>query len=174
MRKIKFYLIGLTFLLLNNTYSKAQGIDPKQEAVFVYNLLRYIDWPRDDGHSDFIIEVLGKGDIVKEIQLMAAQKTVGDRKIIVKVYDDTAKLEHCHLLFITKSHSCCLQKARQKLKDMSALYVTEDKGMISKGADINFIVRDNKIMFELNEKSLNAHNLKMSNELKKFAVKVED
>ena len=174
MKKIKILGFGLGFLFLYSVPSYAQKIDPKQEAIFVYNIVNFIDWPRADGHDDFIIGVLGKGDIVKEIQSMAFQKTVGDRKIIVKVFDDTVKLEHCHLLFITKSHSCCLQTARQKLKDMATLIVTEDKGMISNGADINFISRDNKIMFELNEKSLNAHNLKISNELKKFAVTVKN
>lgn len=105
---------------------------------------------------------------------MAFQKTVGDRKIIVKVFDDTVKLEHCHLLFITKSHSCCLQQARQKLKGMTTLNVTEDKRMIPSGVDINFISRDNRIMFEMNAKSMEARNLKISNDLKKFAVIVNN
>lgn len=168
---MKIYkLLSLGILLLLTVTINAQELNQKQEALFIYNILRHVDWPRDDGHGEFIIQVLGKGDIIKEIQAMASQKTVGDRKIIVKVYDDPKQLEHCHLLFLTKSHTCCLQQARQKLKNMSTLFVTEDKGAISLGSDINFIGTGDKIMFEMNENSMKENNLKMSKELKKLAV----
>lgn len=170
MYKLKNITIALGFFLLNIAPVHAQVIDPKYEAIFIYNFTKYIEWPRADGHSEFIIGILGQGDIVSEMQLMASQKLVGDRKIIIKVFENAENIEHCHLLFITQKKSALLSVAQQKLAGMTTLYVTESPGMALKGADINFISKVNKILFELNEKTMELHNLKVSSDLKKFAV----
>ena len=170
MYKLKNITIALGFFLLNIAPIQAQVIDPKYEAIFIYNFTKYIEWPRVDGHGEFIIGILGQGAIISEMQLMASQKLVGDRKIIIKVFENAENIEHCHLLFITKKQSALLAVAQQKLAGMTTLYVTENPGMALKGADINFISKVNKVLFELNEKTMEQHNLQVSSDLKKFAV----
>lgn len=172
MNKAKYIISFIGLLALYIIPAKAQVLDPKYEALFMYNFTKYIDWPRTDGHPDFIVGILGKGDIVTEMQQMAALKLVGSRKIIVKVFDNPDNIEHCHLLFITKKFSGSLPAAREKLKGMSTLYITESPGMAQNGADINFIGKVNKIVFEINTKYLGENNLQISSTLKNLADKV--
>lgn len=173
MKKLKNIIIGFVGVFLLNVSANAQVIDPKFEAIFIYNFTKYIEWPRADGHDEFIIGILGKGDIINEMQLMATQKSVGNRKIIIKVFANTENIEHCHLLFITNACANQLQVALQKLAAMNTLFVSESPGLALKGADINFISKVNKVQFELNEKSLESHNLKVSSDLKKFAILIQ-
>jgi len=172
MKKIYYIISTLILLAINAIPANSQVLDPKYEALFIYNFTKYIEWPRSDGHSDFIIGILGNGDIVKEMQQMAALKTVGDRHIVVKLFENPEDIEHCHLLFITKKFSVNLFEARAKLKGMSTLYIAESPGMAQYGADINFIGKVNKIVFEVNTKYLEENNLKMSSLLKNLAYKL--
>lgn len=172
MQKFRNITVVLGFFLLCVAPVKTQVIDPKYEAIFIYNFTKFIDWPRTDGHSEFIIGILGQGDIVNEMQLMASQKLVADRKIIIKIFENAENIEHCHLLFITKKQSSQLSVARQKLSGMSTLYITESYGMAQKGADINLSSSVNKVSFEINTKYLKENNLKVANALLNFADKV--
>lgn len=172
MRKIRYIISMFGLLTLFTAHANAQILDPKYEALFIYNFTKYIDWPRTDGHSDFIIGILGNGDIVGEMQQMSVLRSVGDRKIVVKIFEKPENIEHCHLLFITKKFSGSLHTARTKLKGMSTLYITESADMAQNGADINFIGKVNKISFEINTKYLGENNLQMSSTLKNLADKV--
>jgi hypothetical protein len=172
MKNIKIVISIFCFIALFSANAKAQILDPKYEAVFIYNFTKYIDWPRTDGHAEFIIGILGNGDIVREMQQIAALKSVGDRKIVVKTFESAENIEHCHLLFITKKFSESLLTARSKLKGMSTLYITESPGMVQNGADINFIGKVNKIVFEINTKFFSANNLNIANNLLRLADKV--
>jgi len=57
-----------------------------------------------------------------------------------------------------------------KINTQSILVVTEEKGLALKGSDINFIVKDGKLAFELNQASVNKQKLKVSNELTRLAI----
>ncbi|MBU1014016.1 MAG: YfiR family protein [Bacteroidetes bacterium] len=172
MQKIKNIIIALGAFLFFTAQIKAQVIDSKYEALFIYNFTKNIEWPRNDGHSEFIIGVLGNGEIVTELQLMASLKMVGDRKITIKVFDNNEKIEHCHLLFITKKLSGQISVAQQKLKGMSTLYVTESPGMAQNGSSINLVSKVNKIVFEINTKNIKENGLKISNSLLSLADKI--
>lgn len=172
MQKIKNLIIALGVFLFFTTQIKAQVIDSKYEALFIYNFTKNIEWPRNDGHSEFIIGVLGKGDIVNELQKMAASKMVGDRKIIIKIYETIENIEHCHILFISKKQSTQITIAQQKLAGMSTLYVTESPGMAQNGSGINLVSKVNKIVFEINTKNLKQNSLKISNSLLNLADKI--
>ena len=50
------------------------------------------------------------------------------------------------------------------------LVVTEENGLGAKGSNINFIMREGKLAFELNQATLNKQNLKVSNELSRLAI----
>jgi hypothetical protein len=50
--------------------------------------------------------------------------------------------------------------------------ITEEEGLGAKGANINFVIRDGKLFFELNQSSINKQNLKASTELSRLAIQI--
>jgi hypothetical protein len=48
--------------------------------------------------------------------------------------------------------------------------VTEEPGQGVKGSDINFIDKDGKLAFELNQNAVNKRKLKVSTELTRLAI----
>jgi hypothetical protein len=58
----------------------------------------------------------------------------------------------------------------KKVGTLSILVITEEEGLGVKGSSVNFIEKDGKLAFEMNQASLTKHNLKASNELARLAI----
>ena len=57
-----------------------------------------------------------------------------------------------------------------KVKGKGTLVITDKNGLGEKGSAINFKTVDNKLKFELNQKAIEASNLKVSGALSSMAI----
>jgi hypothetical protein len=139
-------------------------------SVFIYSFARYIQWPEEASTGDFHILVLGESPILPELNNLAGKKKVGDRTIQVSRINSTSELRKCNILFIPADNSALLSEVLTKLGDAPTLIVTEQAGLGTKGSNINFILRDGKLAFELNSNSLVKRKLKPSTDLTRIAI----
>ncbi len=138
--------------------------------IFMYNFAKYIQWPAEKQSGDFVIGVLGKSPLVSNLENMAATKKVGSQDIRVVVFESIDQVSNCHMLFIPSGKSSELNGVRAKLQNSATLLITENEGLARKGSNINFIVVDGKLRFELNKDETERANLKVSGDLTKLAI----
>ena len=165
MKKASFLVlfVGLSLVpLLAQNY--------KMHSVFIYSFTRYVQWPDAYNQGDFEILVLGESPIVEELKAMAQAKKVGDRVIKITKIKTPAEIRKCNMLFVPAAKSDQIVEVMSKINTQSILVVTEEPGLGVKGSDINFIVKDGKLAFELNQASVNKQGLKVSNELTRLAI----
>ncbi|HEY0741260.1 MAG TPA: YfiR family protein [Chryseosolibacter sp.] len=155
-------------LLIVCNFASAQGY--KLHSVYVYGFTRYVEWPADYSSGDFEILVLGDSPIIDQLKEMATAKKVGDRSIKVTRIATVAELKKCNILFIPAAQSAQFATALTKIGSQSTLVITEEPGLGAKGSDINFITKDGKLAFELNQAAAAKHNLKISNALMGMAI----
>ena len=124
MKTLYIILIGMTLSL---TAANAQSHE-KVVTVFLYNFAINGQWEPKPGQSEFIIGVLDRGSISKELQSLAATKTVGTQKIKIVEFSSAADVSDCHILFIPESKSSTLSSVAPKLGSSSTLIVTEKEG----------------------------------------------
>ena len=74
------------------------------------------------------------------------------------------------MLFVSSSKSALIPEVIEKVSTQSILVISEEVGAGQKGSDINFIVKDGKLAFELNQASVTRQGLKVSNELSRLAI----
>ena len=148
----------------------AQTSSYKLHPVFIFSFTRYIQWPDGYNTGDFEIKVLGDSPIVEELNAMAKVKKAGDRTIKVTKIKTTGEIGQCNILFVPQAQSESVADALQKLGTKPTLIITEEPGMGGKGSDINFISRDGKLAFELNQAGVNKKGLKVSTELTRLAI----
>jgi len=77
----------LLALILRGVWSgncKAQETDYKAYTLFIYNFMKYIEWPEAQSKGDFVIAVLGDSPVNKELQTLAAGKKLKGRNIVLK------------------------------------------------------------------------------------------
>lgn len=163
------------FLLLGLFASSwpAFSQDYKLHPVYIYSFTKYVIWPGAYNEGDFKILVLGDSPIVKELETMAkAKKTPDNRIIVVTKIASPAEIQKCNVLFVPVAKSKLLPEIMAKVGDQSILVVTEEEGLGAKGANINFVVKDGKLAFELNQGTLTKQNLKASSELSRLAIQI--
>jgi uncharacterized protein DUF4154 len=101
---------------------------------------------------------------------MAQVKKVGERAIKVNKIMSLDALKKCNILFVSAKKSLQLNEILTKVNGQSILVITEEPGMGAKGSNINFIMKDGKLAFELNQSAFGKQNLKVSTELTRLAV----
>ena len=142
----------------------------KMHSVFIYSFTRYVQWPDTYSQGDFEIMVLGDSPITEELKAMAQAKKVGDRAIKITRIKELSEIRKCNILFIPATKSAHIAEVMEKVNTQSILVVSEEPGLAQKGSDINFIIKDGKLAFELNQASVNKQGLKVSIELTRLAI----
>lgn len=165
---MKRFLLVVIFFALGFESASAQTY--KMHTVFIFSFTRYIQWPDAYGAGDFEIMVLGDSPIVEELKSMAQLKKVGDRNIKVTKISAPSEIRKCNILFVPASKSAQIMEVLGKVTSQSILVITEEPGLGVKGSNVNFITKDGKLAFELNQSAATRQGLKVSNELSRLAI----
>jgi hypothetical protein len=170
--KISFVLFLIQLINVNDL--KAQTIDYSLQANIIYRLTKYIDWKAVNKTDDFIIGVDGNEEAYKALTTATKNKFANEQKIKVRLIDNIKNVNDCNILFITDEASDDLKLLFQSTQNKPILIVTEKKGMALKGSCINFIVVDDKLKLEVNKTNIEDRNLKISKELLKLTILVNN
>lgn len=165
---MKRYLLVVVFSTFHFISGFAQNY--KMHTVFIFSFTRYIQWPDTYNSGDFEIMVLGDSPIVDELKAMAAAKKVGERNIKVTRINAVSEIRKCNILFVPAAKSADIADVMGKVTTQSILVVTEEPGLGAKGSNVNFITKDGKLAFELNQNAASRQGLKISNELSRLAI----
>jgi hypothetical protein len=162
----KILLVSIFLLTAQLSFSQ----NYKLHSVYMYSFTRYVLWPDAYNQGDFEILVLGDSPILEELKTMAQAKKVGERSIKVTKISNPNDIRKCSMLFVPAAKSGKIDEVLAKVGTQSILVITEEAGLGAKGSNINFIVKDGKLVFELNQGTINKQSLKVSSELSRLAI----
>jgi hypothetical protein len=163
---VAFITLAISVFQLN-----AQEINYKTYSVFVYNFMKYIEWPSTSNSSDqFIIYVLGNSKIKTELDQLAKSKKIKGKNIIIKSAQDVQEFSDANLIYLSENKSSTIKEVQNKLKNKNVLLVGEREDMARKGAAISFVVMEetDELSFDINLKELSDKKLQISNSLLKL------
>ncbi len=169
-KKGSMMLLGLLLALIAFQPTWAQK--EKYHSIFIYNFSKYVKWPDSSNSGSFVIGVLGKSAIQKDLKAMAASKKVNGMPIEIKFFNSSSEIKDCHILYVAQSESNKMDEINAITQEQSILVVTDKPGLAEKGADINFIEVDGKIKFELNQHHVEARGMKVAGSLASLAIMV--
>jgi hypothetical protein len=139
------------------------------KALFLYNFGSYIEWPEGtfaDKQTPFVIGVLGTAPLDETLNQIAAQKKIGERRIVIEHYKTPAEIKNCQILFVPTATPQQQQlKAIAMIESRPVLAVGESPNFAASGGDINFFVQENRIRFEVNLDSIKKQQLKVNSKL---------
>ena len=168
MMKKKGLLIGVLFFVMFSISNsgKAQNINYKIHALFIYKFTQYIEWPAANGN--FVIGIVGNSPILPELETLASAR----KNITIKKLAPGSDMNGCHLIFISESSSASLNSISTKYHGKPVLVISETESGAKKGAGINFVMREDKMKFELNKAAIERQGLKVSIDLVKLSIVV--
>jgi hypothetical protein len=165
----RILLISLLFFVIVGT---SNGQKEKYQSLFIYNFTKYIKWPESYNSGKFVIGVYGNSPIIEAINSMAASKkmTGNGAVIVVREYNTVDEIDDCNILFVSESAIANLEQIDKHVASKPILIVTESPGMATQGSVINFVEKDGKMKFELNESKASSHGLIVSASLTNLAI----
>jgi hypothetical protein len=158
--------IALVLLCGSLNKVKAQETDYKAYTLFIYNFMKYVEWPEAQSKGDFVLAVMGDSPIQKELQALASAKKIKGRNIVIRKCNTVEDTYGCHLVFVPSSKSAMVKNLKDQTKDKPVLIVGEREGLAKKGASLSFVTEDDdELKFDINKKEIEGHQLKISSQL---------
>jgi hypothetical protein len=168
MKKFNVLLIA-TFISVGSAIAQERPIH-EIYSMMVFNFTKYVQWPDHTETGEFVIGVIGNTDVYNTLQTWYGGKPKGSKTYVIKKFNSSSEVTDCHVLFIDRSKSSEFESVNDKVKGKGTLVITDKNGLGQKGSGINFKTIDNKLKFELNQKAVEASNLKVSGALSAMAI----
>lgn len=172
-RLAAFALLLLTFRPAagaQNTASLEYGV----KAAFLYNFTKFVEWPPSafEEPGSLSLCVLGENPFGKSLQSVVEGEQVQGRPITLLHMDSLDDPRLCHILFLSRSETERFPAILAAVRGAPVLTVGEAPGILEKGAGVNFVLKEGKVRFEINQAAVEGNGLKMSSKLLRLATRV--
>lgn len=144
------------------------------KAAFLFNFAKFVTWPPaafPTPSAPVLIGVLGDNPFGNELARLAADLRVQGRTLEVVHATNPAQLRGCHVVFVSDSERERLRPVLLALRQMgAALTVGESDDFLDAGGMIHFVVRQNRVRFEIDAANAGSAGLVISSKLLTLAV----
>jgi YfiR/HmsC-like len=154
----------------------------KFKSQYVYNFIKYIEWPDNYKQGNFVIGISGSNQDLFDFfkSNLEVRKTVYNQAIEVKSINSASEAAGCSLVYILSDNSNQLPEIVSKLKGKSTLILAEKEGMAKQGVCLNFVYVSQsgsdlgkKLSFEYNMAAIDKYKLKISDQLLKIGIEIK-
>lgn len=143
-------------------------------SLYLYKFTQLVEWPTQNNKKEFVIGVIGVSPLIPELEkYIASKNNYSVIKYKVIRINDITKISDCDLLFITKSKSDTVAQVVKTEEGKPTLIVTEQPGLIKRGACVNLIEEEgSSLKIQINKASIESHHLKASSDLIKLSHEI--
>ena len=156
-------------LLMQETRAKAI------KAGLLYRFLQFVDWPEEAWkHESVVIGILGDAPFTGAFDEIKNNAVKG-KPIRIRALsgpEDVEAMRECHIVFIASSESFRIEAILEELQGTSVLTVGEMDGFLDAGGMINFVRKEGKVRFEVNEPSMTKSFLRINSNILDLAINV--
>lgn len=167
MRLSLIILLGVVFL------GKATAQEDKYKALFLYKFMQNFEFPSMKIGDEYRIEVVGNSSVFDQLVSITEGKEVFGKPISVTKHTPGSSMRDVCVLFLSNKDKDLFESLHSEAIKNSTILIGETPGLGEKGAALNFTVKQGKIGFEMNTKTMDALNVKVSSSLKSLAILVD-
>jgi len=174
-------LVALGVCLANPLAFCAQILDAEKvhrvQAGYIYNFAKFAEWPDGtfaDDEQPIVIGIVGADPILDLLNRVVRDKTVAGRAVEVRSLEwsraeDREVARRCHVLYI-----CFVERDRavsiiKSVASSPVLTMSDVEGFAELGGMVGLVLSDNRIVFEINRKSVDRSGIKLSARLLQLA-----
>lgn len=148
-RPVAILLIGMA------SASSAHGPEPQPneyqvKAAFLFNFLKFVEWPPPAGDRPWTIGVVGHRDFADLLSDLVRGKTVNGQPVVVKRIAGLADSRGCHIVYSPDAASG---------SQLPGVLTVGEGGMV------NFYLDQDQIRFEIRPEAAKAAGLRLSAQL---------
>jgi YfiR/HmsC-like len=165
-------IIGFLFSSSMNIYAQDSVSEYQVKAAYLFNFLKFVDWPEDafpDPLAPIVIGIVGDDPFGPALPQVIIGKTVQGRDLIIRKYHFGDDMRATHILFVSVSEKKRTAQIVASLKGSSVLTVADFTEFLGEGGMIQLYSENNRIRFAINVDSATRAKLKISSKLLSLA-----
>ena len=164
MGRLHQLLLSLIFIIPLLGFSEnGEEIDAKHQAMYLYNLIRYIDWQSEKA----VVGIIGNDEVMPELKRLAQRNS----KVEVKLLSDFKGEEQCNMVFLPNATNATFYQTQQEIGNSNTVLVVDKKKLILSGAEMGFYMENEELKFGMNNNAVAKTGIKISNSLlEKFSA----
>jgi len=169
------WLLGCMILASTRQVHAQAPTEYQIKAAFLVNFARFVDWPAAafaDSSAPFVVGILGTDPFGPVLDRAVRDQSIGGRGIRLERLRDPVAARACHILFVGSSETDNLHAVFAALASFPVLLVADVPDFARRGGHIQFVVRSNKVRFEINSESARRDGLKIGSKLLRLAAAV--
>lgn len=170
---MKKCIILIVMVLAFAASSHAQSV-AKAKAMLTLNFIRYVGWSDAARQGDFVIGVIKDKEIADWLKTQSAGKKFGFQTVVIKEFKSVDELQDCQVVYVSSNvnYSRNAEAIAAKTKNKDTLIITETEGATKNGSMINFVVREERLKFELHKKNAADSNIQFSAKLEQMTAAI--
>ncbi len=174
MRYFSGQMVFLIFIfLLRDTLAQPPTLEYQIKASYLYNFLQFVQWSESgwDDAEKFGVGILGADSFGVALDSLQGKQIQG-RAIEIRRYRSPEEIRDCPVIFVSASEEHQEANILQKLKKRNILTIGETKNFARNGGIINFVMYQDRVRFEINQKAAREAHMHISSKLFRLAVRV--
>lgn len=166
---LMLFWLGCCQLTLAEDLSEAQI-----KTAYLYNFAKFVEWPAAvlPANAELVLCVIGSNVLDGALETLNG-RSIGAHplRVATQSYASLA-LNGCHLLFIGVSEQQRFLVILKALGNAPVLSLSDIEDFAGKGGGIGLLLRDNKVLFEVNLEAIRNAGLHLPGQLLNIAVDV--
>jgi hypothetical protein len=169
--------VTLGFVLSANpsTSQEPASIEPHVKAAFLYNFLKFIEWPPEMlAAGPLTVCVTGSPAVAESLKAANKQRRPLDADVTVLEITAEAIPKSCHLIYVGQADEDTARRWLAALNGSTAFSVSDCARFARLGGVANFFVQDGRLRFAVNVDAARRASLHISSRMLALATIVKD
>lgn len=162
-----FLLLIAVFAPLLPAHAESRD-DRSVRAAYVFNLIRYIEWPPQQ--KELVIGFIGDAATGEVLETLLNGRTSDGRAIRVVLSPSDDELPRCSLLYVAEPDVKQVRKALEKVKGASVLTIGETDAFARAGGMVGLVNNGDHIQIEVNLEAAQSAGIRISSRVLNLAV----
>jgi hypothetical protein len=157
--------IAILMLVLSRLSLFAQYNENVIKAAYLERITRFVEWPVRDSillNDKFVIGVYEENDFYNTLTVIFKEKMIKDRRVTIIPITGPEQLTNCNICYLSENSKPLISKFVAAANSSGTLLISGTTGFGKAGVHINFYLEDERLKFEINEKSVGLAGFKVS------------
>jgi hypothetical protein len=160
-------LVALALLVGARLEAQAVTDEAQVKAMFVYNFLKFVEWPADASSDpkDFVVLIIGEGATADATERFLDSKTIGERPVVVRRSRWDQPVAGARAAFVVEHDAKKLHHVFDASAAAGVLTIGEGEDFATRGGIIGLLVQDRKVRFDVDTSAAQNARLRVSSKL---------
>jgi hypothetical protein len=172
-------ILAMTLSAMVAIASPARALEANEAAIkaaYLFKFSFFVEWPNTAfpaSDTPISLCIVGKDPFGATLDDNVKGQKIGDRAIIVRRLAAVARESGCHIVYVAAGAGTSADGALAALRGSDVLTVTDAQAGGAEVGIINFVVRDSRVRFDIDDAAAASAGLTISSRLLGLAVQVK-